>query len=90
MGAYKRTPRAIIKREAAVPPLDIYIDITAMQRAAIIQGHPVEKDIYQVLKCIQGERPCVADSVNRGMSTARGTASLYDRIVYKQGYQVKD
>ena len=29
-GAYRRTPRAILKHKAAVPLLDIYIDITAM------------------------------------------------------------
>ena len=57
-GAYKQTPRAIIEREAVVPPLNIYIDTTAMQRATTVQGHLVEKDIHQVLKCIQGVRPC--------------------------------
>ena len=29
-GAYRRTPRAILEREAAVLPLDIYINITAI------------------------------------------------------------
>ena len=28
-----------------------------MQKAITVQGHPVEKDIHQVLKCIQGVRP---------------------------------
>ena len=46
-----------MEREAAVPPLNIYIDTTAMQRAATVQGHLVEKDIHQVLKRIQGARP---------------------------------
>ena len=36
IGAYRRTPQAILKREAAVPLLDIYIDITAMQRAVTV------------------------------------------------------
>ena len=35
-----------MERKAVVPPLDIYIDITAMQRATTVQGHPVEKDIH--------------------------------------------
>jgi hypothetical protein len=30
IGAYKRTPRAVLEREAAVPPLDMYIEATAM------------------------------------------------------------
>ena len=46
-----------MEREAAVPPLDIYIDTTAMQRATTVQGHPVEKDIHQVLERIRGARP---------------------------------
>ena len=41
-----------MKREAAVPPLDVYIDIIAMQRATTVQGHLVKKDIHQVLKYI--------------------------------------
>ena len=36
---------------------DLYIDTTAMQRATTVQGHPVEKDIHQVLERIQGVRP---------------------------------
>ena len=45
-------PRAALKREAAVPPLDMYIDITAMQRATTVQNHLVEKKIHQTLDCI--------------------------------------
>ena len=55
-GAYRRTPRAVLKREAAVPLLDVYIDITAMQRAATVQSHLVEEKIRQTLECIQGIR----------------------------------
>ena len=44
-GAYRRTLWAILKYKAAVLPLDIYIDITAMQRAAIVQSHLVEEKI---------------------------------------------
>ena len=44
-GAYRRTPRAILKRKAVVLLLDIYIDTTAMQRAATVQSHLVEEKI---------------------------------------------
>ena len=44
--------------EAVVLLLNIYIDTTAMQKAATVQRHLVEKDIHQVLKHIQGVRPC--------------------------------
>ena len=55
-GAYKRTPSAALEREAAVPPLDLYIDTVAMQRSVTVQGHSVEENIQQTLKCIQGAR----------------------------------
>jgi hypothetical protein len=55
-GAYRRTPRAALEREAAVPPLDVYIDTTAMQRAATVQSHPVEEKIRQTLERIRGTR----------------------------------
>ena len=51
-GAYKRTLRAILKREAAVLPIDIYIEATAIQRASTVQDHLVEKEICQILDCI--------------------------------------
>jgi len=35
-----------MERKAAVPPLDVYIDTTAMQRAATVQRYLVEKDIH--------------------------------------------
>ena len=44
-GAYRRTPRAALEYKAAVPLLDIYIDTTAMQRAATVQSHLVEEKI---------------------------------------------
>ena len=55
-GAYRRTPQAVLKYKAAVSPLDIYIDITAIQRAATVQSHPVEEKIRQTLEYIQGIR----------------------------------
>ena len=38
--------------EAAVLLLNVYIDTTAMQRAATVQRHLVEKDIHQVIEHI--------------------------------------
>ena len=46
-----------MERKAVIPPLNVYIDTTAIQRATTVQGHLVEKDIHQVLKHIQGVRP---------------------------------
>jgi len=45
-------PSVALKHKAAVPPLDLYIDTVAMQRAVTVQGHPVEENIYQILKSI--------------------------------------
>ena len=55
-GAYRRTPQATLKHKAAVLLLDVYINTTAMQRAATVQSHLVEEKIRQTLKCIQGTR----------------------------------
>ena len=44
-GAYKRTPHTALEREAAVPPLDVYIEATAMQRASTVYNYLVEKEI---------------------------------------------
>ena len=55
-GAYRKIPLAILEYKAAVLLLDIYIDITAMQRTATVQSHLVEEKIRQTLECIQGMR----------------------------------
>ena len=57
-----------MEREAAVLPLNIYIDTIAMQRATTVQGHLVEKDIHQVLKRIRGVRPCRKGNVPKHTS----------------------
>ena len=46
----------MLKREAAVPPIDVYIEVTAMQRASTVQDHPVEKEIRQTLDHIYRTR----------------------------------
>ena len=47
---------AVLKRKAAVPPLDIYIEATTMQRATTVYNHLVEKEIRQILKYIKEVR----------------------------------
>ena len=37
--------RAILKHKVAVPPLDVYIKVTAMQRASTVYNYLVEKEI---------------------------------------------
>ena len=46
----------VLKYKAAVPPLDIYIEATAMQRASTVYNHLVEKEIRQTLKYIKEVR----------------------------------
>lgn len=48
-GGYKRTPIAALERETGIPPLDLYIDATAMQRAITIKNHRVENDVHRAL-----------------------------------------
>ena len=47
---------AALKRKAAVPPLNMYIEATAIQRTTTVYNHLVEKEIYQTLKYIKGTR----------------------------------
>ena len=49
-------PHAALEHKTAVPPLDVYIEVTAMQRASTVYNHPVEKEIRQTLKYIRGAR----------------------------------
>jgi hypothetical protein len=52
MGAYKRTPTALLEREAQVMPVDLYIDLLALQRASATKGHSVTRKITQVTQTI--------------------------------------
>ena len=45
-----------LKYKAAVPPLNVYVEITAMQRVSTVYNHLVEKEIHQTLKYIKGVR----------------------------------
>ena len=56
MGAYKRTLYIILKYKAAVPPLDVYIEIITIQRVTTVYNYLVEKGIHQTLKYIRGAR----------------------------------
>ena len=45
--------RAILKYKVVVPPLDVYIKATVMQRASTVYNHLVEKEIRQIFKHIK-------------------------------------
>ena len=47
-GGYKRTPIAALEREAQVPPLDLYTDTIALQRATATKDHPVNRNISDI------------------------------------------
>jgi hypothetical protein len=51
-GGYKRTPTVALEREACVPPLDLYTEATALQRAVNTTNHPVYKNISGTLDTI--------------------------------------
>jgi hypothetical protein len=40
---YKRTLRAVLKRETGVPPIDLYIKVNRYRRADNIIGYKIEK-----------------------------------------------
>jgi hypothetical protein len=61
-GVYRRTPKAALKRETGVPPVDLYMEVNRYRRADNITEHKVEKQIAQT-----------ADTVWRRMRGARGT-----------------
>jgi hypothetical protein len=45
--AYKRTPTAALEREAAVPPIDLYIHTRALQHSPKMENTPVAREIKQ-------------------------------------------
>jgi len=47
-GGYKRTPTAALEREAQVPPLDLYTDTIALQRALATKHYPINQNIAEV------------------------------------------
>ena len=40
---YKKTLCVTFERKAAIPPLNIYIDTTVMQKTVTVQNHPMKK-----------------------------------------------
>lgn len=50
MGAYKRTPTAALERESAIPPIDLFLQSQATQRAATTADHEVTKEIEGALQ----------------------------------------
>jgi hypothetical protein len=48
-GAYKRTPTAALERETKTPPIALYTELTALQRASTVRNHSVEAEIAKTL-----------------------------------------
>jgi len=61
-------PSTVLKCEAAVPLLDLYIDIIIMQRAATVQSHFVKENICQILKSIQRAKAPQKDIIYKYIS----------------------
>ena len=57
LGAYKRTPIPAIKKESETMPLDLYLELLAMQRADTTASHEVTKEIQNIL-----DKICIAAS----------------------------
>ena len=51
-GVYWQTPIAAMEKEAAIPLIQLYIEITALQRAAKTASDRVEKESAEALKGI--------------------------------------
>jgi hypothetical protein len=60
VGAYKRTPTAALERETAIPPIPLYVDTIALQRATETAANPVEaakaEALDNVWKSLAGRR----------------------------------
>jgi Reverse transcriptase (RNA-dependent DNA polymerase)/Endonuclease-reverse transcriptase len=48
-GGYKRTPTAALEREAMIPPIALYTELTALQRASTVRDHSVEAETAKAL-----------------------------------------
>ena len=48
-GAYRRTLTAAMEKEAAIPPIQLHIETTALQRAAKMAPNRVEKESAEAL-----------------------------------------
>src|SRR5436190_23182398 len=48
-GGYKRTPAAALERETMIPPIVLYTELTALQRASTVRNHSVEAEISKTL-----------------------------------------
>ena len=82
-GGYKRTPTVALEREACVPPLDLYTEATALQRAVNTTNHPVYKNISGTLDTIwsqlkrtgRGRRGALTPRPPTGLERARQRAA---------------
>src|SRR5256885_17022671 len=44
-GAYKRTPTTALEREIAIPPIDLHIDMLALQRSLRVADYPATEEV---------------------------------------------
>ena len=49
IGGYKRYPRAALERETVIAPLNLYVKVTALQRAAKVANNPVKDNMKEQL-----------------------------------------
>ena len=52
IGGYKRTPRVTLERKTAILPLNLYIKVIVLQRAAKVINYPIKRDIKIVINNI--------------------------------------
>ena len=64
IGGYKRYPRVALERKTVIAPLNLYIKVTALQRAAKIANNPIKDNIREQL--------IVYKSLSRGHSHIEG------------------
>jgi hypothetical protein len=82
-GAYKRTPRKALEREACIMPLDLYIETTRYRRADKTRNHEVETQIARTANVIwhqmrRARGPCPRPPTGREASAAQASAKIQE------------
>jgi len=76
-GGYRRTPAAMLEREAAVAPIDLYTEEITLQRTDAIKSHTVETEMKKVLDQMwvemENHRPQGAPQRHRRRKRRRNT-----------------
>ena len=66
MGAYKRTSIAALEKESETPPIDLYMENLAVQRAGGTAQHRVTEDIEQNIEGIWAAARKIGRARGRG------------------------